>query len=102
MEKEKNENKNNESKENVGQKIEPNFSVFVSSLSMQTLIFLGEIDNPITHKKEENLDQAKYIIDTLAILKEKTKGNLTAGEANLIDSVLYELRMKYTAKTGKL
>ena len=81
---------------------EPNFSMFVSSLSMQTLVFLGEIDNPITHKKEENLDQAKYIIDTITLLKEKTKGNLTANEANLIDNVLYELRMKYTAKAGKL
>lgn len=83
-------------------KIEPNFSMFVSSLSMQTLIFLGEIDNPITHKKEENLDQARYMIDTLVMLKQKTKGNLTANEANLIDNVLYELRMKYTAKAGKL
>ena len=92
MNKEKNESRN----------MEPNFSIFVSSLSMQTLIFLGEIDNPITHKKEENLDQAKYIIDTLAMLKEKTKGNLTANEANLCDNVLYELRMKYTAKAGKL
>jgi len=80
----------------------PSFSIFVSSLSMQTLIFLGEIDNPITHKKEANLDQAKYIIDTLAMLKEKAKGNLDANEANLIDNVLYELRMKYTAKAGKL
>ena len=92
MDKEKSENK----------KMEPNFGIFVSSLSMQTLIFLGEIDNPITHKKEENLNQAKYIIDTLAMLKEKTKGNLAADEANLIDNVLYELRMKYTAKAGKL
>ena len=83
-------------------KIEPNFSMFVSSLSMQALIFLGEIDNPITHKKEENLDQAKYIIDTIAMLKEKTKGNLTGNDANVLDNVLYELRIKYTAKSGKL
>ena len=89
-------------KERNESKIEPDFNIFVSSLSMQTLIFLGEIDNPITHKKEENLNQAKYIIDTLNMLKEKTKGNLTGNEANLIDNVLYELRMKYTAKAGKL
>ncbi len=82
--------------------LEPNFSIFVSSLSMQTLIFLGEIDSPLTHKREENLEQAKYIIDTLAMLKDKTKGNLTAEEVNMLDNVLYELRMKYTARTGKL
>ena len=83
-------------------KFEPNFGMFVSSLSMQALIFLGEIDNPVTHKKEENLEQAKYIIDTMAMLKEKTKGNLTGNEANILDNILYELRMKYTAKSGKL
>ena len=81
---------------------EPSFSMFISSLSMQTLIFLGEIDSPITNKKEENIEQAKYMIDTITMIKEKTKGNLDAGEANLIDNVLYELRMKYTAKAGKL
>ncbi|MBN1872552.1 MAG: DUF1844 domain-containing protein [Candidatus Omnitrophica bacterium] len=83
-------------------KMSPTFSLFLSSLSMQTLIFLGEIDNPITHKKDENLDQAKFIIDTLTMLKEKTKGNLTDHENQMIDNILYELRMKYTAKTGKL
>ena len=87
---------------NESRKVEPNFSIFASSLSMQALIFLGEMDNPITHKKEENLGQAKYIIDTLAMLKEKTRGNLSSNEANLLDNVLYELRMKYTAKAGKL
>ena len=86
----------------ASKRIEPDFSMFVSSLSMQVLIFLGEIDNPITHKKEENLAQAKYIIDTLAMFKEKTKGNLTGNETNVLDNVLYELRMKYTAKSGKL
>jgi len=91
---------NNEKEYN--KKMEPNFSIFVSSLSLQTLILLGEIDNPITHKKEENLDQARYIIDTLAMLKEKTKGNLTIDVINLLDNVLYELRMKYTAKAKKL
>jgi len=92
--------KNEQKKEDL--KPEPNFSIFVSSLSMQTLIFLGEIDNPLTHKKETNPEQAKYMIDTLSMLKEKTKGNLSGHEANLLDNVLYELRMKYTAAAGKL
>jgi len=83
-------------------KMEPTFTLFLSSLSMQTLIFLGEMDNPITHKKEENLDQAKFIIDTLGMLNEKTSGNLTGAEKQMLDNMLYELRMKYTAKTGKL
>lgn len=80
----------------------PDFSLFISSLSMQVLILLGEIDSPFTHKKEENLDQAKYVIDTIAMLKDKTNGNLADEELNFIDNILYELRMKYTAKSGKL
>ena len=80
----------------------PDFSLFISSLSMQALILLGEMDSPFTHKKEENLDQAKYVIDTIAMLKEKTRGNLTDDEINFMDNILYELRMKYTAKTGRL
>ncbi|MDD5679905.1 MAG: DUF1844 domain-containing protein [Candidatus Omnitrophica bacterium] len=80
----------------------PDFSLFISSLSMQALILLGEIDSPFTHKKEENLDQAKYVIDTIAMLKDKTNGNLTDDEISVIDNILYELRMKYTAKSGRL
>ena len=80
----------------------PDFNLFISSLSMQALILLGEIDSPFTHKKEENLDQAKYVIDTISMLKEKARGNLTDEEINFVDNILYELRMKYTAKTGKL
>lgn len=80
----------------------PDFNLFISSLSMQALILLGEIDSPFTHKKEMNLDQAKYVIDTIAMLKDKTKSNLTEDEIGFIDNILYELRMKYTAKSGKL
>lgn len=80
----------------------PDFNLFISSLSMQALILLGEIDSPFTHKKEENLDQAKYVIDTIAMIKDKTSGNLTSEEVGFVDNILYELRMKYTAKSGKL
>ena len=82
--------------------MEPEFNLFISSLSMQALILLGEIDSPFTHKKEENLEQAKYVIDTIVMLKDKTSGNLTDEEISFMDNMLYELRMKYTAKSGKL
>jgi len=78
---------------------EPDFSFFVTTLSLQASIDLGEVPNPVTNKKEENLIQAKFLIDTLAMLKEKTKGNLTPEEANFLENVLYELRMQYIAKT---
>ncbi|MFH1776286.1 MAG: DUF1844 domain-containing protein [Candidatus Omnitrophota bacterium] len=75
-----------------------NFSLFISSLGMQALMFLGEMENPATGQKEKDIIQAKYIIDTIDLLKEKTKGNLLAEEEKLVDEMLYELKMKYIAQ----
>ncbi len=77
------------------------FSFFVSSLSMQALISLGELPNPMTHGTEENLEQARYLIDVLGMLREKTKGNLSAEEGKSLEDLLYELRMKYVLKREK-
>lgn len=77
---------------------EPDFNFFITTLSLQASIDLGQIPNPVTNKKEENLTQAKFIIDTLGMLKEKTRGNLTPEETNFLESVLYELRMQYISK----
>ena len=74
---------------------EPSFALFVSSLATQTLIALGEIENPITRKKEKNLPQARFTIDTLQLLEEKTRGNLTPEEKRYLDGLLYDLRMSY-------
>ena len=80
---------------------EPDFSFFITTFSLQAAIALGEVENPVSNKKEENLPQAKFIIDTLAVLKEKTKGNLTPEESNLLENILYELRMIYISKLEK-
>ncbi|MFH1868710.1 MAG: DUF1844 domain-containing protein [Candidatus Omnitrophota bacterium] len=78
------------------------FSIFVTGLSMQTLVSMGEIPNPLNdNKKEKNLDQARYMIDTLDMIKEKTKGNLKPDEEKLLEGILYELRMKYLDLTRK-
>ena len=75
------------------------FNFFVTSLALQATIAMGLMDNPSTNKKEENLPQAKFLVDTLEVLKVKTKGNLTEEENNLMENVLYELRMQYVSKT---
>ena len=77
---------------------EINFSTFVFSLSTSALIYLGEMDNPVTQKKEEDYNLEKKNIDILSILEEKTKGNLDPNEAKLLESLLYDLRMKYIEK----
>jgi hypothetical protein len=74
---------------------EVDFSALVFSLSTQALIQLGEVDDPATKKKEQNLPQARQTIDILGILKEKTQGNLTPEEQSLLDNLLYDLRMRF-------
>lgn len=71
------------------------FSSFIYSLAHQALYHLGEMPDPVTKKKEKNLPIAKQTIDIIAMLKEKTKGNLNREEEEIIEAVLYELRMKY-------
>jgi hypothetical protein len=77
---------------------EVNFGLFLSSLMIEGLIALGEVENPVTKKKEINLGQARYIIDVAAMIEEKTKNNLTPEEKDAIEHILYELRMRYVAK----
>ncbi len=78
---------------------EPNFILFVSGLATQVLIALGQIENPISHRREKNLEQARYTIDTLKMIEEKTKGNLTPEEAKYLEGVLYDLRMSYISSS---
>ena len=76
------------------------FDLFVSSLAMEAFIALGDIPHPVTRKQSVNVGQAKYLIDLLGILEQKTKGNLTVDEERLLKDALYQLRMRYMAKTG--
>ena len=85
--------KNTSSQEKAPEQFD--FMAYLSSLALQAMVFLGEIPNPLTNKTEKNLQQAKFLIDTLALLKDKTKGNLESQEENLLNSSLYELQMKY-------
>ena len=71
------------------------FFNYIASLGFQTMIFLGEMPNPITNQVEKNLKQAKFLIDTLVILRDKTKGNLSKEEDDLLNGSIYELQMRY-------
>ena len=74
------------------------FPIFISSLGMQTLAALGEMENPVTKKKETDLEQAQYMIDILEMLQERTKGNLSDEEGQMMEGLLYQLRMLYVNK----
>jgi hypothetical protein len=74
---------------------EVNFSTLIFSLSSSALFHFGEIADPQTGEKKKDLPLAKHAIDTIAMLKEKTKGNLTEEEQKFIDSILSDLRWRY-------
>lgn len=71
------------------------FFNYIASLGFQAMIFLGEMPNPITNQVEKNLKQAKFLIDTLVILRDKTKGNLSKEEDDLLNGSIYELQLRY-------
>jgi hypothetical protein len=71
------------------------FSTFLLGLSTQALLHLGEIPNPASGQVETDLIAAKQVIDILGILETKTRGNLDQAEQGLVESVLYDLRIRY-------
>lgn len=71
------------------------FSTFIVGLSTQALLHLGEIPDPATGEHARDLPGAQQLIDILGMLQEKTRGNLAADEQNLLDAILFDLRMKY-------
>ena len=80
---------------------EVTFSTFILSLVSSALVNMGEAPDPGTGATSIDLVLAKHTIDMIAMIKEKTKGNLSDDEQAMIDSVLYDLRMRYVAKKSK-
>ena len=79
---------------------EARFDLFVSGLVMEALIAMGDMPHPTTRKQSANLPHAKYLVDLLGILQEKTKGNVSVDEEKLLADALYQLRMRYLSKAG--
>ena len=71
------------------------FHTFVLSLGSSALLHLGELEHPEVGARQKDLPLAKHTIDILVMLEEKTKGNLTPAEEKLIQSLLYDLRLRY-------
>lgn len=80
---------------------EVTFSTFILSLASSALVQLGEVPDPATGQTATHLSLARHSIDMLEMLRCKTKGNLDSRESQMLDSVLYELRMKFVMKSGQ-
>lgn len=95
----KDEEKKKDGREEGGKRPGPlpelDFSAFILSLSTSALMNLGLVENPVTKKTEKEPEVAKQTIELIALLKEKTNGNLSEEETRLIDEVLHELRLWY-------
>ncbi|PIU41273.1 MAG: DUF1844 domain-containing protein [Candidatus Omnitrophica bacterium CG07_land_8_20_14_0_80_42_15] len=90
--------KTDQSGEQVAMPPKPDFNFFISSLAIEALMAMGEMENPFTKERSINLKQAQYLIDAIDMLREKSKGNLTAEETTLINDILADLKMRYVNK----
>lgn len=73
------------------------FSTFVAMLANNVMMFLGQFPDPMTQQRRRDLGQAKHTIDILLMLRDKTRGNLTAEEAQLLQELLPQLQMAYVS-----
>ena len=80
---------------NSGPPPEASFALIVSSFLAQAMIALGEIQSPVDGQQRRDLEAAKFSIDLLQVLEEKTQGNLTDDEKKMLQAALYDLRMRY-------
>ncbi len=78
----------------------PTLQTHVFHLASQVAMSLGHVDNPITGKKELDLRAARFLVDTLAMLEQKTRGNRTDEEDTYVTGVLADLRMKVVSASS--
>lgn len=79
-----------------------NFETLVSTVATQALFAMGAIPDPRTGQRLQHLDLARHHIDMLGVIEQKTKGNLSDDEADLLASTLFELRQRYVQLASAL
>lgn len=83
------------------EEVQINFSTFIMSLTTSALIHMGLVEDPHAKKKEKNLPLAKQEVDIIGMLEEKTRGNVTREEVQLLSEALYELRLRFVEVSRK-
>lgn len=75
--------------------------MLLTTLATEALVALGQVPHPATGETHVHRNQAQYLLDTIDVLRTKTKGNLTPEEQELIDSLLHQLRMVFIATADR-
>ncbi len=71
------------------------FELLLTTLATEALVALGQVPHPATGKMEARRNQAKFLIDTVDVLRQKTAGNLTPTEQEILDSLLHQMRLVF-------
>jgi len=80
---------------------EVTFSAFIMSLNTSVLYHLGEIADPVSGKKTVSLDPARHGIDTLVLIQNKTKGNLSTDEEEMLSNILFDVKLRFVKAVKK-
>jgi Domain of unknown function (DUF1844) len=81
--------------------LDGNFANLILYIGQNAALAFGDIADPSGQRAEANLEAAAMFIEMLGMLQEKTRGNLTAAESKVLDSLLYDLRMRYVQAQGE-
>lgn len=73
------------------------FELLVSTFVTEAMVALGQLPNPIDNQASVNLSHARYAIDMLQMIQDKTQGNLTADEGAMLEAMLHQLRMVFVS-----
>lgn len=79
---------------------QPSFAELINLIAIQAMVAMGLVGGPGAERIPPNLEAAKHFIDMLQVLEEKTRNNLSPEEKRTLDSILYEMRMRYVQVAG--
>lgn len=80
--------------------MKPTFLLLIQMYNFEGMVALGKVLNPGTNQLSKSLEHAKYVIDVLEVLKEKTRGNLDAEESRFLDQTISSLKLNYVDELG--
>lgn len=81
----------------MGENLEASFSMLIMSIASSAIMAMGLAPNPQTGETGKDKNMARFNIDLLLVLQEKTKGNLTSDETAFLDNLIKDLQMKFVS-----